>query len=303
MNRRAFRVALFVTTLGVAHVAASGQMGGLGIGRADADADAEPAGDELVAASLIADVASVEPGGKFTVGVRLKVEPKWHVYWHNPGDAGQKIGVQWRLPDGYEVGPLRWPLPQRYDEPGGITAFGYADEVVLLAEVRVPDDAEPGRTVPLAADVDWLVCKAKCLPGEASIDTTLTLGPRRASEHAATLGQWAQRLPTSGFAQGVAKYQSHVELGGAGHVTIHWNTAPKGRVQWFAHVVEGLGVQPGEMTTEGRHTRIAFSTTAYVAASDLPRRLPLLVTWIDADGNRHGATLEASLKHETPNDE
>ena len=38
---------------------------------------------------LVADTASVAPGGTFRLGVRFLPEPHWHVYWQNPGDSGE----------------------------------------------------------------------------------------------------------------------------------------------------------------------------------------------------------------------
>ena len=45
-------------------------------------------GVELVKASLLADTGAVAPGKPFTVGLRLKMAPRWHTYWENSGDAG-----------------------------------------------------------------------------------------------------------------------------------------------------------------------------------------------------------------------
>ena len=45
-------------------------------------------GKELVKATLIADVSSIQPGQKFRLGVLYRIEPGWHIYWKYPGDSG-----------------------------------------------------------------------------------------------------------------------------------------------------------------------------------------------------------------------
>ena len=91
------------------------------------------AGDHPVQARLLATVDVVVPGQVFKIGVELKMEEGWHTYWSFSGDAGLPIEIAWQSPDGYTTGPLQWPLPSKYEEEGGLTVYGYADEVLLAA--------------------------------------------------------------------------------------------------------------------------------------------------------------------------
>ena len=55
---------------------------------------------------LIAEQASLpEAGGTITVGLYLKPDPGWHVYWVNPGDAGKGATVKWQLPEAWTHHP------------------------------------------------------------------------------------------------------------------------------------------------------------------------------------------------------
>src|SRR4051794_15776316 len=90
-----------------------------------------PPPKDLVKAELRADVKTVRPGERFTVGVLLKIKPGWHVYWLNPGDSGLPTRVKFNLPEGFTAGPLKYPLPVRFDQAGGILGYGYHDEVML----------------------------------------------------------------------------------------------------------------------------------------------------------------------------
>src|SRR5688500_13992517 len=132
---------------------------------------------DLVQAELLADVASVKPGEEFTLGVLLKIKPKWHIYWKYPGDAGLPTTVKWKLPDASEGAPqpeLRFPLPVRFDQPGDVVGYGYKDEVLLTARVKAPE-GPAGSSKEFAADVSWLVCEDVCIPGKAKVKLSIPL--------------------------------------------------------------------------------------------------------------------------------
>jgi thiol:disulfide interchange protein DsbD len=42
-------------------------------------------GRRIVTPRLVADVAAVQPGRPFTVGLYFQIEPGWHMYWENSG--------------------------------------------------------------------------------------------------------------------------------------------------------------------------------------------------------------------------
>ena len=130
---------------------------------------ASAAGHHPVAARLLADVETVVPGRPLRLGVELRMEEGWHTYWKFSGAAGLPTEVDWRMPPGYEAPPLQWPLPSRYSEEGGLTVYGYAGEVVLIAPVTPPPLLPADSTVSFAAEVSWLVCREVCIPGEATV--------------------------------------------------------------------------------------------------------------------------------------
>src|SRR5436305_7494309 len=92
----------------------------------------------LIAAKLLCDRAAIEAGKTFDVGVLLTIKPGWHVYWKNPGDSGIATSVDFKLPEGFSVGELQFPVPERIEAPGGLVNYGYTNEVMLLATVTPP---------------------------------------------------------------------------------------------------------------------------------------------------------------------
>ncbi|MCP5300942.1 MAG: thioredoxin family protein [Chromatiaceae bacterium] len=125
-----------------------------------------------VTLTLLAEPAGYTPGRPLWLALRFDLIPQWHVYWRNPGDSGEAPRVAWQLPGGWRGGELQWPVPQRI-AVGPLLNYGYADSVMLLAEVT-PAAAATGAAA-LHADVRWLVCREECIPQQARLDLTLSV--------------------------------------------------------------------------------------------------------------------------------
>ncbi|WP_224371995.1 protein-disulfide reductase DsbD family protein [Hyalangium versicolor] len=131
-------------------------------------------GEPRVETELLVDSSQVKPGDAFRVGVRFKMDPDWHIYWKNPGDAGLSTDVSWDTP-GSTVGELRWPFPGTFRTPDGfIITYGYHDEVLLFAEARASEQASGSLT--LSAAVDALVCRERCIPAQMLLSRSLAVG-------------------------------------------------------------------------------------------------------------------------------
>ncbi len=130
-----------------------------------------------VTASLIANTTTVASGIPFMLGVVLTMEPGWHTYYRESGEAGMPTRIEWVLPSGFKAGPLRWKPPERFNDSGIIT-YGYKGSTVLAAEVTPPGALSAGHTLKFQAKVKWLACKEACIPGKAQVLLTLPVGTR-----------------------------------------------------------------------------------------------------------------------------
>ena len=127
---------------------------------------------------LISPEAQLHPGAANDAGLYFKLEPGWHVYWKNPGDAGEPPHIKWTLLRGVTPGPLEYPIPKRLPL-GPLMDFGYEDEVVfpLKLNVTLPEGGSgtgpyPLGTAVLHAKVDWLVCRGSCIPEKTELEIT-----------------------------------------------------------------------------------------------------------------------------------
>lgn len=160
----------------------------LGIGLFATCILAEPIRDKHVAAELIAENTSFQPGQPFWVAVKLTMDEHWHTYWRNAGDSGLGTTVDWELPEGFLAGPLVWPHPQRIPS-GPLVSYGYEKEVLLLTQITPPVDWR-GVRLPLKAAVAWLMCDDVCIPGHAILNLDLAVSPGSPTPDA----RWAEAL-------------------------------------------------------------------------------------------------------------
>ena len=142
---------------------------------------------------VLADQA-IRPGQTVLAGVELKMDPGWHTYWQNPGASGIPTTIAWKLPAGITAGRPEWPIPEKLSDPD-LTTYIYRDEVVVLVPLKLEAGIAPG-TVPLQADVSWLECATLCVPGRATVQASLVVGPQDiAAPEASLIASWQKRLP------------------------------------------------------------------------------------------------------------
>jgi DsbC/DsbD-like thiol-disulfide interchange protein len=256
------------------------------------------ASTQPVEAKAVVSSARVQAGTPFDVGVVLRMQPGWHVYWLNPGESGLPTTVRWTAPEGFSVGPLRWPVPRRFEQPGGVVGYGYADTVLLRATVT-PPSAVPGGPVPLHAEVGWLACESLCIRGKTSLDLTLRpdgTGPA----DPALFGEWAPRFPVdAGVADAPATVTTRGGVPADGSVgdvtvTVDWKQAPAS-VEWFPPDDRGLAVEAATSQTDGTRTRLTFRAKRVPGEPVETPTLESVVAWTDASGARRGLRVPIEL--------
>lgn len=124
-----------------------------------------------VTARLISDFKEIKGGRPFRLGVELKMQPGWHTYYREAGEAGMPTSIEWKLPEGFKAGELLWEKPERFND-AGIVTYGYHDQTVIAAEIRPPEQLQEDK-YDFAAKVSWLECKEICIPGKAEVALSL----------------------------------------------------------------------------------------------------------------------------------
>jgi thiol:disulfide interchange protein DsbD len=171
-------------------------------------------GRELVKAELTADTNAIVPGKPFTVGLLLRMAPHWHTYWKYSGDAGLPTEIKWKLPPGWKVGEIQWPIPTKTNDPGDIQTYGYQDEVLLMQRITPPNSLGDS-SVKLSAEANWLVCEKICIPGSANLQIELPTSTTSAPANGELFARYRKQLPQEWPESKVASFAWEQESSGA----------------------------------------------------------------------------------------
>ena len=138
-----------------------------------------PDGKQITEQTILADTTAVEAGKPFHVGVHLKIAPRWHTYWQFGGAPSFPFAVEWELPEGWQAGPVGFPLPKLVIDPDGQSLFAYEHEVFF--PVKITPSAKPliGE-VRIGAKARWQVCAETCIAGSANLELKLKCIPANA---------------------------------------------------------------------------------------------------------------------------
>ena len=142
---------------------------------------------------MLTESYSMKPGDELLIGFRFTLNPGWHTYWENPGDAGEGASIKWNLPKNVSASKILWPGPEKIPvEP--LMTFGYEDEVVLLTKIYTSDNS----SIPLnlKAFVTWYTCKEICIPQEAEVSIPIKLGNKTPSASKDILEKTFNKLPS-----------------------------------------------------------------------------------------------------------
>jgi thiol:disulfide interchange protein DsbD len=149
-------------------------------------------------AELVSDRSSVAPGETVYIALKMTMEPGWHIYWRNAGDAGLppqlilKEGTN--LPDD-ALGKMLWPLPKLLPVVDGeIMDYGYDDEAVFALPLTIPDTASG--EVRIEAVADYLICESVCVPEAQDVSLVLPVGaPEEDVAGGDLIGAWIAKVP------------------------------------------------------------------------------------------------------------
>ncbi len=135
------------------------------------------------------------PGGEVELAILMHTRPGWHGYWVNPGDAGLPMTIEWQLPPGAGLGPLRFPVPDKL-LVAGIVNYVYERDHALLTRLKVPADAKGSRFRFAQMRNGWPApTRSACLSGGASRSTYRSGAAAQPSAPDSTNGAGPCRAP------------------------------------------------------------------------------------------------------------
>jgi len=182
--------------------------------------------------------------GPAKVGFEVELEPGWHLYWVNPGDAGLAPNARWTLPPGFAASLLRHPVPEKSVQ-SGFVSLGHEGRVLLIAEINPPPTGWPKGPWEAAAVLEWMACRESCLTGEYAVKAVFPPDAAALAEGRALLKTFADRFPRPFSESGLTAGRGSAVRFGAGWRVEVAVTGPLAAeaTEFFAYPLEGFVVQ------------------------------------------------------------
>lgn len=124
-------------------------------------------------AKIIVDSYSLENSRSIPIGVLVELKNDWHLYWRNSGDSGIPTSVEFDLPEGISISEIKWPVPNVF-EFDGLASFGYEKQVLLIAELTIPENFGLN-SVSIIANLKSLICKDVCISFNTTVSEEIVL--------------------------------------------------------------------------------------------------------------------------------
>ena len=244
--------------------------------------------------SLLSDHSAVAADEAFRVGVRFVIEPGWHTYWKNPGDSGLAPTVKWDLPAGFKASELQWPTPRLFMLPGEVRNIGYAEEVMLIAEIRPPLGWH-GPTV-IAAEVQWMACKETCVAGGQTIRTSVDVGGAAVLSNTETFVTWQGRMPQRVTAAAPLEGVQVEHVGRTYLVRVHEDGAI-GEPAIFISAPADAGVRAGVREQKSNEATVEVTVAPKAASAGSGEVGEVVVSWSAPSGAPRSVVVPLSSKN------
>jgi DsbC/DsbD-like thiol-disulfide interchange protein len=248
---------------------------------------------DLVRAQLVADTAAIQPGQPLRIGVLLKIAPQWHVYWQNAGEGGVPTTVTLRLPEGFTASSIQYPVPKRFALNGGLHAYGYEDEVMLLATITPPAKIESSN-ISISADANWLVCEKVCVAGDVNLNLSLPVSDSARPDHEDLFKTWLAKLPLPiSSTKDVASQHQSFESGKL-TIRIDWKGQAPADIEWFPPASDALNFSKIQVDAKDKSTTIS-ATVEQLPGQKVSEKLPDSVVAYRTASGRVGIALPVNL--------
>lgn len=130
---------------------------------------------ELGEAELIKFNYDLSRDPSLTLGIKIKLNEGWHLYWINPGDAGIPTDISLISKDNLKIERITFPVPQ-YFENDGIVSFGFEGEFMILVKVNCLNVKNEIARFDLK--LSGLVCKDICSPFDIVFPESINFSER-----------------------------------------------------------------------------------------------------------------------------
>lgn len=145
-------------------------------------------------AELLAQRENIAPGQEFYLALELTLPRGGHVYWKNPGDAGEAVDLKLNLPPGFREKGRYWPAPEKFTV-GPFTEYGYRSRAYLLVKIQAPENLRTGEIFEISGRAVWLACFNECIPMAQDVAVLIAAGQEAGGEENEEVLHMISELP------------------------------------------------------------------------------------------------------------
>ena len=121
---------------------------------------------------LISSITKSNNNNQLILALEYELEEEWKTYWKSPGGGGFPQKIIWNNSSNVKDIKILWPEPIEF-EILGLKSIGYKDKVIFPLIVDLEDNQKQTN---LNLNINYLVCRDVCIPGNADIFLNLPSG-------------------------------------------------------------------------------------------------------------------------------
>jgi suppressor for copper-sensitivity B len=140
---------------------------------------------------IISPSTHINNQNEIYLGLQYQLKKGWKTYWLSPGEGGFPQNIDWSKSKNIQNIEVLWPTPYEF-EILGFKSLGYSDEVVFPLKTII-QNIEKETSVVL--DVNYLICKDICIPGNAHLELIIPSGIGQITEHSFIIEKSLSLIP------------------------------------------------------------------------------------------------------------
>ena len=140
---------------------------------------------------LISPITNNNNQKEIYLGLEYQLQEGWKTYWQSPGDGGFPQEIDWSNSFNIKTLEIEWPTPMQF-EILGMQSIGYSDHVIFPLKIVLENESQ--LTI-IILDINYLVCKDICIPGNAHLELNIPSGESNLTQHSFILEKAISNIP------------------------------------------------------------------------------------------------------------
>ena len=140
---------------------------------------------------LISPITNNNNQKEIYLGLEYQLQEGWKTYWQSPGDGGFPQEIDWSNSFNIKTLEIEWPTPMQF-EILGMQSIGYSDHVIFPLKIVLENES---LLTTIILDINYLVCKDICIPGNAHLELNIPSGKSNLTQHSFILEKAISNIP------------------------------------------------------------------------------------------------------------